>query len=121
VVGPETIWPGATTLSSDDVTDGSASTILVVENVGAAVHWMEPRDLAFAEMSFQFNSPAGVSSKYPEPALVMLDGSLQKLKPNLRPATLRAMLTRNGGERVAHDDDGWSLLADGRDREPATP
>ena len=85
VVGPETIWPGSTTLSSKNVPDGTSSTILVVENLGAGIHWMEPRDLSLAEMSFRLNSPEGISSNYAEPAVVMLDGSLHKLKDS-RPA-----------------------------------
>src|SRR5262245_36816894 len=79
VVGPETVWPGDATLCSEDVTDGLSSTILIVENRGARVHWMEPRDLVFAEMSFEVNDPAGVSSKYLDPAVVMLDASLHRL------------------------------------------
>ena len=32
VVGDETVWPGATTVTNADVTDDPGSTILVVEN-----------------------------------------------------------------------------------------
>jgi len=116
VVGPETVWPGVRKLSSKDVTDGLTSTMLIVENRGADIHWMEPRDLSFAEMSFDVNSPAGVSSKYSDPAVAMLDGSLHQLRKNLSPATLRALLTRDGGEEVGMDDGGWTLLTDGRKR-----
>ena len=47
VVGPETIWQGATGVASDALKDGPSQTILIVENRGANVHWMEPRDLSF--------------------------------------------------------------------------
>src|SRR5262245_46261269 len=60
VVGAETVWQGATGVSMDAVKDGTSSTILIVENKGAGVHWMEPRDLVFAEMDFKLNNPKGI-------------------------------------------------------------
>lgn len=116
VEGPETVWPGGAKVRPKDVTDGLSCTILLVENAGANVEWMEPRDLAFATMSFRVNDPAGVSSKYLDPAVVMLDGSLHRLTRELRPETLRALLTIRGGEDVRHETDGWVLLPDGRQR-----
>lgn len=48
----------------------------------------------------------------------MLDGSLHRLKPDLAPSTLRALLTAAGGERLTRDPAGdWQPLADGRLRE----
>ena len=80
VVGPETVWPGSATTTMAAVTDGLNNTISIVENQGANVHWMEPRDLALAEMDFTVNSPRGVSSKYDDPAVVMLDGSIYRFR-----------------------------------------
>jgi len=121
VVGPETVWPGATTRCSKDVTDGLSSTILIVENRGAGAHWMEPRDLSFTAMSYRVNDPAGISSKYQDPAVAMLDGGLHRLRKDLPASTLRALLTVSGGEEVREDAGGWVLLPDGRQREPAEP
>ena len=45
--------------------------IMLVENRGAKVHWMEPRDLSLADMDLRVSSPAGVSSPYDDPAVVM--------------------------------------------------
>lgn len=119
VVGRETVWPEKATRTFKDVKDGTSSTILIVENRGEGIHWMEPRDLSFAGMSFKVNDPAGVSSKYLDPAVVMLDGSLHKLKKDLAAETLKALLTIGGGEKVGQEDGGWALLRDGRDRKPA--
>jgi hypothetical protein len=33
---------------------------------GAGIHWMEPRDLCFADMDFTIGSPQGLSSKVGE-------------------------------------------------------
>src|SRR5262249_26941179 len=120
VVGPETLWPGSNFVSADAVTDDRTATIVVVENRGAGGQWMEPRDLSFADMSFAVNAPNGVSSKYNDPAVAMLDGMLYRLRKDLAPNTLRAMLTIRGGERIVADGNGgWEWLADGRLR--ATP
>ena len=117
VVGPETVWPGSATTTMAAVTDGLNNTISIVENQGANVHWMEPRDLALAEMDFTVNSPRGVSSKYDDPAVVMLDGSIYRFRRDLSPETLRALLTIGGGEPVRSNSDGsWEWLADGRQR-----
>ena len=81
---------------------------------------MAPHDLAFSTMSFDVNSPDGVSSKYVDPAVVMLDGSLHRLPQDLPPTALKALLTVAGGEDVKQHAGQWTLLADGRDR-PLAP
>jgi hypothetical protein len=120
VVGPETVWPSPGQRTKQDVTDDPSKTILIVENLGMGVHWMEPRDLAFARMNFAINSPDGVSSKYVDSAVVLLDGNVRRLQQDLPPATLKAMLTIAGGESIGAGPGGaGSLLPDGRDREIA--
>lgn len=119
VVGQETVWPGAGTLTMDDVKDGASRTILIVENRGAGIHWMEPRDLEFARMPFTLNKPVGIGSRYEDPAVVLLDGTVLRLQPNLAPEVLKALLTRAGGEDLNRTDTGWEILPDGRDRKPA--
>jgi hypothetical protein len=117
VVGPETIWRAGEGIRYDKVADGTGNTILIVENVGANVPWMEPRDLSFADMDFRINSAKGINSKYADPAVAMIDGSLFRLTKDVTPATLRAMFTIKGGEKVAQDErNGWHLLPDGRQR-----
>ncbi|MSR32516.1 MAG: DUF1559 domain-containing protein [Gemmataceae bacterium] len=117
VVGPETVWPGSLTASGEAVSDSQRATIVVVENLGAGVHWMEPRDLLIAGMDFAINSPGGVSSRYSDPGVAMLDGSLYRLKKDISPETLRALLTIGGGEPVESDGaGGWEWLPDGRQR-----
>jgi hypothetical protein len=46
VVGPQTLWPGATGRRLP--TMRMSRTILVVEAAGSGISWMEPRDLAFS-------------------------------------------------------------------------
>ena len=114
VVGPETAWRGAEAIRYDDIGDGTSHTILLVENVGAAVDWTEPRDLELASMSLDIaGAPAdGVSSRFIPPAVVTLDGQVQTLDSGLTPDDLRALLTANGGE--APIPNGTTAIPDGR-------
>lgn len=116
VVGKQTVWPREKPLAMSDVKDGTAHTILIVENLGAGVAWTEPRDLSFAGMSFTVNDPGGVSSKYRDPAVAMLDCTILRLSKDTSPGVLRALLTANGGEKVECQAGEWELLSDGRDR-----
>ena len=117
VVGKETAWQGSTGVLREAIKDGTSNTILIAENLGANVHWMEPRDLSFAEMDFTINSPKGISSKYLDAAVVTVDGSVRRLSKDITPETIRALLTINGGEIIGEDEKlGWHLLPDGRQR-----
>lgn len=112
VVGPETLWAGEKPLRGLPP-DGASDTILFVENSGLDVHWMEPRDLTFADMSFELQRPDGVSSVYSTPGVAMADGSVRSLGPKLTPEALRALLTADGGEKL---DGDWQVIDDGRNR-----
>lgn len=116
VVGKDTAWPGPRSRSRDEITDGGDATILFVENLGAQIHWMEPRDLEIESMSLTINHSDGLSSKYDRPAVALVDGDLRKIEPSMDPDLLRALLTVNGNERVDQVGDSWRLLHDGRDR-----
>ncbi|MDB5308428.1 MAG: hypothetical protein JWO38_2630 [Gemmataceae bacterium] len=116
VVGTETMWPGGTPFRGLPK-DGPSSTILLVENDGLDIPWMEPRDLVFSGMDFELQSPGGVSSRYKTPGVVMADYSIRTLHPSLSPAALRAMLTAAGGEKLGETGDGSQVIKDGRDRE----
>ncbi|MBA4067833.1 MAG: hypothetical protein C0501_29865 [Isosphaera sp.] len=118
VVGSDTMWPGAEGRDRADITDGWSETILIVENAGLGVHWMEPRDLLFDGMDFAVDRPGGVSSWYESPAVVTADATVRRLSRGIRPDALRAALTVNGGEGLADDGNGWTVLPDGRQRNP---
>ncbi len=102
VVGPETAWPGAESLSYKDLGDGSHDTLLVVEVPDGHFLWMEPRDLRFDRMSFRINdgSGRGPGSRLGGTRVVSADGSVRTLPDGFDPQKLRAMLTANGGEAI---------------------
>ncbi len=121
VVGAETMWPGATGRTSKEIKDGWSNTILIVENNGLGVHWMEPRDLEFATMSFRIDAPDGISSWYQSPSVVITDGIVRQLSKETAPEAVRAALTVAGGESIATDEGGWTVIEDGRDRPRKEP
>jgi len=49
IVGPNTMWPGTAARKSEDVLDGEACTLLLVEAAESGIHWMEPQDLTVEE------------------------------------------------------------------------
>ncbi|MBX9624714.1 MAG: DUF1559 domain-containing protein [Gemmataceae bacterium] len=103
VVGPRTMWPGPVGRRHREITSPPESTILLAENHGLDIPWMEPRDLDFASMSFEYNHPEGVSSRLPNPTVAMADGSVRSLD-RWEPDDLRTMLTATDGKQVPADD-----------------
>ena len=115
VMGPQTLWPGS---EPSDRPFGSPNEILIVENVGADVHWTEPRDLSLDSMNFDLAaSPAdGISSSYLPAAVALGDGSIRRLPPEkISPDELRDLLSGRGNLETALKDAAFALK-DGRDR-----
>lgn len=80
-----------------DVTDGISNTILVVENTGVMVPWLQPSDTPVDDfvqgVPFKHGPVGGT--------LVLLgDGSVIFMSETTDPATLRGLSTRDGGEAV---------------------
>jgi prepilin-type processing-associated H-X9-DG protein len=105
VVGPETAFPGGgKSVSLEEITDGPENTILLVEIANSDIHWSEPRDLDFAEMSFKINDPLkpSVSSPHSDgPNVVFADGRSCRVSETMPPEILRALFTINGGEKFS--------------------
>ncbi len=108
VVGEETVWPGTRGMLLGNVTDGKSKTISVVEVANSGIHWMEPRDLTFAEAQRGINIPGvkpGISSNHAGGAqFLFCDGSVHFLSDKIPAETLRALLTAEGGEMVEIPD-----------------
>ena len=90
-----------------DLRDGPENTILLAEIAHSDIHWMEPRDLATQTMSFQVNDPGrpSISSYHPGgPAVIFADRiTAYRLQSTIRPETLKALITIQGGEPVSRD------------------
>lgn len=103
ITGPGTLFEEGKDITFDDCTDGLSNTILAVEVLNSGVHWAEPRDLDIRTMIFKINAggPNGIGAPWKSGANVAFaDGSVRTLSKDLLESTLRAMITRNGGEAI---------------------
>ncbi len=85
-------------VGQDRVGSGRKEAIIVVEIADSDIHWTEPRDLNFDEMSFTINDKTkpSISSHHPHGAMVVYaDGSVQFLDESTDPDELRKLLTEN--------------------------
>jgi prepilin-type processing-associated H-X9-DG protein len=124
VVGAGTAWPGSTSTKLSDFADGPSQTLLVVETANSGIHWMEPKDLDFAQMPLAINAKSGkgISSKHAGGANVAFaDGHVEYLRDDQSPELLHALLTIHGGEHLIQSQDGSRQLADPAKRQMTIP
>jgi hypothetical protein len=103
VLGPQTLWPGDKANTMANISDGTATVIMVTEVTDSGIHWMEPRDLHINQMPMAINPPRGqgISSPHHNVALaVFADGHTAALTNNTPPDILRALLTIAGNETI---------------------
>ncbi len=103
IVGRRTVFPPASgTTRIDQITDGLADTLLVVETTNEAVCWMQPQDLDTRKLQFELNSGRGEpGSRHPGGAhIATADGEVHFLKDGITPDVLRALSTIAGGEPI---------------------
>ena len=105
VVGEETMWNGNRKTCYDDIQDGSANTIALIESTRYQQNWMNPHDISMSVVGLDRENSLIPSSNHPGGTLVALvDGSTRFLSTPIDSKTLRALLTINGGEEVFPDD-----------------
>jgi len=101
--GAGTIMPGAESVALRDITDGTSNTILAIDaGNDHAVVWTQPADWEFdpepgIEAVFKSHDPGGTN-------MMFADGSVKFIRATIAAATLRAMLTRAGGEVIRAGD-----------------
>jgi prepilin-type processing-associated H-X9-DG protein len=100
--GKATIFAGTETVKLRDVTDGTSNTIMVVEAGDAnAVVWTRPDDW---DVDPQPNTAGVFGSHSGGTNVGFADGSVRFIGEKIKPATLRALMSRNGGEVISADD-----------------
>jgi hypothetical protein len=105
ILGPGAAYEGKEGIQPKDLTDGAGQTLLVVENVrfGGEVAWTRPEGYRFG-------------TEWPLPRLVygaggheqgfyalFGDGQVRFVKDTVSSTTFRAMITRNGGEKLSEE------------------
>jgi hypothetical protein len=77
-------------------------TLALVEVADSDIHWMEPRDLDVADMSWNIQDQPhpSISSLHPYGGanVSTVDARCRFIKSNTPPEVLKAMTTINGGE-----------------------
>ena len=82
----------------EDIKDGAANTILFVEaGPDKAVPWSKPQELPFDP-----ENPIAALGKIPDEGFlaVTFDGSIHRIPKDIPAATLKALITHDGGETV---------------------
>lgn len=110
VVGPQTVWTGASSIQVADVADGTSNTVFVIEVRDAGIQWLAPDDLTFEEAN---QRPRGTKGRHPSSIhftegdtdhgglqVLMGDGTVKFVNFDIAPEIWKALLTRAGGEKV---------------------
>lgn len=91
---PASVFPGSKPVSFGSITDGTSTTLLVVESAPAdAVPWMKPQDIPMANLM-----PPSGSNHARGYHVTLADGSVQFVASSINPAQLRSMMTRSAGD-----------------------
>jgi len=101
VVGKETGWPGADSLTLRQIRDGTANTIALVEVANSGINWLDPRDLSVDEALQKIESQHTADRMHARGAHHLdFTGSVHFLNSDIDRETYRALLTANGGEKL---------------------
>ncbi len=98
------MWRGIQPMVFSEISDRPSKTIAVGECSNSGINWLEPRDVTFHDAADGINQltgrPAIRSSHAGGANTLFADGSVHFLADDIKPETLRGLLTSAGGENV---------------------
>lgn len=108
IVGEEFLFHKDRKATKDDLKDGAASTLLVVEVKQSVAQWVEPVDLNEQNIDWNRNGRFGIGSEHSADGFYALtaDGKVHHIGDSVSPDALKGMATREGGETI--DPASWS-------------
>jgi len=106
-VGPGAAFEDKARINFGSFTDGTSNTILAIE-AAEPVPWTKPEDLAFSP-----DQPLPRLGQSKDGAYCLcVDGSVRVLPKETNEKIIRALITRNGGEKLGTDNHGnWCFKA----------
>ncbi|MDR3639282.1 MAG: M56 family metallopeptidase [Isosphaeraceae bacterium] len=93
--------PGGTGTKFDKIPDGASATVMLVE-AKSGIPWTKPEDLTIDGDLKRFDTPAPRVPAYSHDGFIVAlgDGSTHFLSSTTRPADVKAIITRAGGEII---------------------
>ncbi len=107
ITGPDTVWPNEGKVRLKDISDDPGETLLLVEVADGLADWSEPKDLSLEELCDSKNEEKTLKlfSVHSGGAhVVFCDGFIQWMRAETLVKNLRALATRNGGEKIELDE-----------------
>jgi type II secretory pathway pseudopilin PulG len=117
VVDPASGWPGVIGRPYTQFSDGTSSTVMILEASDRGTNWMEPRDLSMDEAVKLLTTEQSPGHPHVEEGLLTrtysgssrnvtyCDGSVYSLSQLRDTAVAKAMLTAAGGESIPNDSE----------------
>lgn len=100
VVGPDCAFAGAESVKIDNVTDGTAKTLMVGEAVGRGIPWTKPADIDVTRHP-GLNQPNGFTGPHEDGVqFVFVDGAVGSVPDTIDGETLSNLFLRNDGNEI---------------------
>ena len=130
VTGEGSTFPDGSPVKLSEITDGTANTIVMIEDRGNPINWLEPTDLTIEEavkvlstdqLGHAHRTESLFTTKHHGTNVAFMDGSTCSIRPNSAPELIRrALLISDGqtvdlesitGDYVVHKPSGYFALA----------
>ena len=101
VVGPGTVWSGGCERSFTDVATLAPDAVMLVELADSDIHWMEPRDLSFAEFAAHCLESESDRKRLLGATVLFVDGEVWVLEDDCPEEAIGKFFTIDGAKE--HD------------------